>query len=141
MHPLLPRILSILGVHALGGWVFGAITAADSGSDIFRALLSDTAIQGAGAGGLVGLLWGWTLLLLGRRWYLGGLVAAPGALAGVLLYFLLWPVQGWEMPAWKAAGIVLTSYRVHLLVLTLLMGTLAAFLGRARPAPTPAPEG
>ena len=148
MAPRWHRLPRILIVFVVAGWVFGTITALDGDATGIDALFNPQAIQSAMAALLVGLLWGWTLLLLpARLWYLGGLVAAPAALAALPLYFTIWPVQDWEITALNASGVVLQSYYKFLTPITLVMGATAAWWGHQPdpPAPTfldddPAPE-
>ncbi|MEL6349649.1 MAG: hypothetical protein AAFV53_41480 [Myxococcota bacterium] len=133
MPELWLRILRIVVVYAVCGWMFGILVLKKLG---WAAFVQPDPLQAALVAAIVGSLWG-ILIVYARRWYLGALLALPSAGLTVWLYFVLWPVQNWNISATNATLVILQSYRWYLAPLAILGGAFGAWWA-ARPLPRPA---
>lgn len=111
----------------VGGWMFGAFTTIDDG--LKSALLGQTAINSAIAALLVSPICAVFMIVIRYR-FIGMLIPSLVAPAAIYLHFTIWPVQSWEIDAYKATGIVLKSYWEYLLPISLTGGVIAMWWSR-----------
>jgi hypothetical protein len=136
-----PRLLKICLAFAFAGWVASCITLSmDDNIGVAAGISSGRNFKAAAAAALTGLAWA---PLVGRErlhWGLGavwGLLAVPAA---VFLNFLFWPTERWKLPAWKMAGLYLTTYPGTLIAAGVLGGLAATWLCRWRREAQPPTE-
>lgn len=125
--------MRIVAIYAISGWLFGAIVMKKAG---LAALILPDTIQASIVAALVGCLWG-NVLLWSQRWYVSALLTLPSAVLAVWLYFVIWPVQNWNISAWNVTLVILKSYTEYLIPLALTGGAFAAWWAE-RPLPRPA---
>lgn len=127
-------------MYAVAGWLFGAITAKDSGFP--AAFVTDTAWHASAAAVVGGMLCASPMAWI-NRWYTGAAIALLSGPLLIYLNFAIWPVQSWEINAYKATTIVIASYWEFLLPITLLGGAFAVWWSNRPPnailPPAPAP--
>jgi hypothetical protein len=120
---LLPfRLLRVVIIFTIAGWLFGAVTVSDDG--FLPALISLTALRAAAVATVISALCA-PLIVWSGRWFVGPIVALLIAPPAVYIHFLLWPVESWKMGASKATQVVLSSYWEYLLPIAVIGGVFA----------------
>jgi hypothetical protein len=132
------RLLRVLVVFALGGWIAGGlVVATNADTSVVGGLTGVYAFRSALAGLAGGVVWGPLMGWARLRGYFGAVIGLVAGLTSLYLFFFLWPpsLQAGRLDAWKTAGLFVSVYWRYLIPVSVVAGAVACEWARRPVAP------
>ena len=138
MNPALVRLLRVLTVYAVGGWLAALVVMVpDDSWTLGTAWADPAALRSMLSGGLAGLLISPFLVFRQAKWWAGLPIGLLTGAFAVWLYFFFWP-HDWQAGRWnayKSTGLFLSVYWMSLVPLVMALGVAATVWSQRKVRP------